>query len=55
MVEHTQIIRRQQSANCLSVFDHLVRFGALGVKDKKLYLVKVWAFLELLVLGCNSK
>ena len=26
MVKHTQIIRRQQSTNCLSVFDHFWGF-----------------------------
>ena len=30
MVEHTQIIRRQQPTNCLSVFDH---FMGLALKD----------------------
>ena len=27
MVKHTQAIRQQQLANCLSVFDHIVKLG----------------------------
>ena len=33
MIKHTQRIFRQQSTNCLSVFDH---FGGLGLKGLKM-------------------
>ena len=33
MIKHTQIIRRQQPTDCLSVFDHLVRLALKGLKD----------------------
>ena len=40
MVKHTQTIRRQQSTNCLSVFDHfmglVVKIKGLKCKQKKL-------------------
>ena len=31
MVKHTQTIRRQQPANCLSVFDHFARLVLKGL------------------------
>ena len=31
-VKHTQTIRRQQSTNCLNVFDHFVRLALKGLK-----------------------
>ena len=31
MVKHTQIIRRQQPTNCLSVFDHFVGLALKGL------------------------
>ena len=32
MVKHTQTIRRQESTNCLSVFDHFVGFALKGLR-----------------------
>ena len=32
MVKHTQIIRRQQSTNCLSVFDHFLGLVLKGLR-----------------------
>ena len=32
MVKHTQAICRQQSTNCLSVFDHFVELALKGLK-----------------------
>ena len=32
MVKHTQTIRRQESTNCLSVFDHFVGFALNGLR-----------------------
>ena len=32
MVKHTQTIRRQQSTNCLGVFDHLVGLALKRLK-----------------------
>ena len=32
MVKHTQIIRRQEPTNCLSVFDHFVGFVLKGLR-----------------------
>ena len=33
MVKHTQTIRRQESTNCLSVFDHFVGLAIKGLKN----------------------
>ena len=35
--KHTQTIRRQQSMNCLSVFDHFVNLALKGLKSWRLY------------------
>ena len=35
MVKHTQTICRQQSANCLSVFDHFVGLALEGLKQQE--------------------
>ena len=32
MVKHTQTIRRQQSANCLSMFDYFVKLALKGLR-----------------------
>ena len=31
MVKQTQLIRRQQPTNCLSVFDHFVKLAFIGL------------------------
>ena len=33
MVKHTQTVRRQQSTNCLSVFDHFVGLALKGLTN----------------------
>ena len=32
MIKHTQTIRRQQSMDCLNVFDHFVKLVLKGLK-----------------------
>ena len=51
MVKHTQIIRRQQQTNCLSVFDHFWRLGLKGLPQshmKSIPFIKIknaaWSF-----------
>ena len=38
MVKHTQTFRRQQSTNCLSVFDHFMGLGLKGLRFTWQYL-----------------
>ena len=38
MVKHTQTIRRQQPANCLSVYDHFVGLKLKELKNVEAYL-----------------
>ena len=38
MVKHTQTMRRQQSTNCLSVFDHFVGLALIGLSTAPLSL-----------------
>ena len=42
MVKHTQTIRRQQPANCLSVFDHLVKLALKGFKSNMYDISMIW-------------
>ena len=46
MVKHTQIIRRQQPTNCLSVFDHFV---GLGLKGQ--IVLKIQCFAQVTFIG----
>ena len=36
MIKQTQIIRRQQPTNCLSVFDHFVGLALKGLSNDKI-------------------
>ena len=56
MVKHTQTICRQQSTNCLSVFDNFVGFVLKGLKEN---LSKVFGkfirHLTIIILQANSQ
>ena len=45
MVKHTQIIRRQQPTNCLSLFDHFVKLALKGLENLLLEDLKNTAFI----------
>ena len=48
MVSHTQIFRRQQPTNCLSVFDH---FAELALKGLKPYFVLFkWTLHDIVII-----
>ena len=36
MVKHTQVIRRQQPSNCLSMFDHFVGLAFKGLRNNSM-------------------
>ena len=48
MVKHTQIIRRQQATNCLSVFDHFVGLALKGLTGFSRYLSVGVKYLQIL-------